>query len=394
MRPNPILSRRHFLRTGAALGCSAAASPLLTRVTFAAVPGDHRMVVIILRGAMDGLDVVRPVGDRAFAGLRGPDLAGPEPAPDLDGFFALHPALSGVLPMWQAGALGFAHAVATPYRNKRSHFDGQDILEAGSGRDVPDGQMRDGWLNRLIQALPGTTSETAYAIGLDQLKVISGAAPIRQWTPDARVDVDAQSRRLLERLYDDDPLFHSAADTAFELAASMSDTGGKRTHTPARLAAFAAEKLRDEARIAAFSINGWDTHRDQRKVIGGRLETLATTLTTLEAGLGPEIWSKTTVLAMTEFGRTARANGTGGTDHGTGGAMVLAGGAVRGGRVFGDWPGLDESALYAGRDLLPTRDVRAFAAWTMRGLYGIDRGLLENTVFPGLDMGADPGVLL
>ena len=399
MPRNTALSRRHFLRTGAALGCSAAAAPLMTRVTFAAVPGDNRLVVIILRGAMDGLDVVRPVGDPAFAALRGADLAGTKPGPDLDGFFALHPALAELMPMWRTGTLGFAHAVATPYRNKRSHFDGQDILEAGSGHDVPDNQMRDGWLNRLIGALPGTTSETAYAIGLDQLKVISGTAPVRQWSPDARVDLDAQSRRLLERLYEGDPLFHAAGNTAFDLADhvtgdDMSGAGKKRGPTPARLAAYAADRLREETRIAAFSINGWDTHRNQRAVLGDQLEALAATLTTLETGLGPGIWAKTTVLAMTEFGRTVRANGTGGTDHGTGGAMLLAGGTVRGGRVFGDWPGLDESALYEGRDLLPTRDVRAFAAWAMRGLYGIDQGLLESTVFPGLDMGDNPGVLL
>ena len=398
--------RRHFLRLSAAVGCSAAAAPLMTRVTFAAVPGDNRLVVLILRGAMDGLDVVRPVGDPDFVGLRGADVAGDRPAADLDGFFALHPALADLLPMWRAGGLGFAHAVSTPYRNKRSHFDGQDILEAGSGRDVPDSQVRDGWLNRLIQALPGTGSETAYAIGLDQLKVIAGAAPVRQWSPDARIALDAQSRRLLERLYEGDPLFHAAGNTAFDLAetpvsAGADGMGDDMVETPRRpgesaagLAAFAAQKLRAEARIAAFSINGWDTHRNQRRVLGDRLEALAAALAALERGLGPEIWGKTTVLAMTEFGRTVRANGTGGTDHGTGGAMLLAGGAVRGGRVYGDWPGLDEAALFERRDLMPTRDVRAFAGWTMRGLFGLERSLIEGSVFPGLDMGDDPGVLL
>ena len=400
------LDRRRFLRLSAAFGCSAAAAPLMTRVTFAAVPGDNRLVVLILRGAMDGLDMLRPVGDPDFAGLRGADVAGDRPAADLDGFFALHPALADLRPMWRAGGLGFAHAVSTPYRNKRSHFDGQDILEAGSGRDVPDSQVRDGWLNRLIQALPGTGSETAYAIGLDQLKVIAGAAPVRQWSPDARIALDAQSRRLLERLYEGDPLFHAAGNTAFDLAetpvsAGADGMGDDMAETPRRpgestagLAAFAAQKLRAEARIAAFSINGWDTHRNQRRVLGDRLETLAAALAALERGLGPEIWGKTTVLAMTEFGRTVRANGTGGTDHGTGGAMLLAGGAVRGGRVYGDWPGLDEAALFERRDLMPTRDVRAFAGWTMRGLFGLERSLIEGSVFPGLDMGDDPRVLL
>ncbi len=398
MHTPSLLSRRHFLVTGAAIGCSAAASPLLTRVTLASVPGDHRLVVIILRGAADGLDMVRPVGDRDYGELRRGTFAGKTEAPDLDGFFALHPGLASLMPMWQAGGLGFAHAVATPYRDQRSHFDGQDILEAGTGLDVADHQIRDGWLNRLVQALPGTTSETAFAIGLDQLKVISGSAPVRQWTPATRIDLDAQSRRLLEGIYEADPLFHAAGNEAFDLAETISaaDMGGanKAAGAPKRLAAFAADRLREETRIAAFSINGWDTHREQAAVLDSRLQALAAALTTLQSRLGAAIWQKTTVLAMTEFGRTVRANGTGGTDHGTGGAMLLAGGAVRGGRVFGDWPGLGESALYQGRDLLPTRDVRAHAAWAMRGLFGLDRGLLEATVFPGLDMGDDPGVLL
>ena len=172
--------------------------------------------------------------------------------------------------MWQAGGLGFAHAVATPYRDKRSHFDGQDILEAGSGLDVPDHQIRDGWLNRLVQALPGTTSETAFAIGLDQLKVISGSAPVRQWTPDTRIDLDAQSRRLLERHLRRRPAVPRRRQRGLRPRRDHfrhADMGGanKAADAPQRLAAFAADRLREETRIAAFSINGWDTHREQAR---------------------------------------------------------------------------------------------------------------------------------
>lgn len=149
-----LLSRRVFLRSGALIGCSLAAQPLLTTITFAAAPGDARFVVLILRGAMDGLDVVRPVGDPAFKGLRKATLAG-DPSIPLTGMFALHPDLAPLMPLWKAGELGFAHAVSTPYRNKRSHLDGQDILEAGTGLDVPDHSVKDGWLNRMLRAMPG-----------------------------------------------------------------------------------------------------------------------------------------------------------------------------------------------------------------------------------------------
>ena len=155
------LSRRAFLARSAVLGCSAAASPLWTRVSFAAAPWDTRLVVIILRGGMDGLDVVRPYGAPEYAALRGSLAA--EGGADLDGFFGLHPALSPLMPLWARGELGFVHAVSTPYRDKRSHFDGQDLLEAGTG-DLAG--ARDGWLNRMLQLVPGVEAQTAFALGM------------------------------------------------------------------------------------------------------------------------------------------------------------------------------------------------------------------------------------
>lgn len=161
-----------------------------------------------------------------------------------------------------------------------------------------------------------------------------------------------------------------------------------------KVAEFAAKQLRGPARIAAFSLNGWDTHRQQHRLLVPALTRLSETLTTLKAQLTGPVWKKTTVIAMTEFGRTARENGTAGTDHGTGGMMVLAGGSVNGGRVHADWPGLARSDLYSGRDLMPTRDVRAHAAWVIRHIAGLDRSVLEQSIFPGLDMGDDPKTLL
>jgi uncharacterized protein (DUF1501 family) len=408
------LTRRALLMRSLALGCSAAASPLLTPVTLAAAPWDHRLVVIILRGAMDGLDVVQPYGDPDFAAGR-PKLKFGEAAgaTDLDGFFSLHPALSSLAGLWQKGELGFAHAVSTPYRDKRSHFDGQDLLEAGTGFDLGAAHVRDGWLNRMLQAVPGVSAETAFAIGRDELLVLGGPAPVSSWSPDARLSLSPQAQKLVEMVAQNDPLFRDAVGEAIHIAESL-ETGvnmqamaepgdaeamreqmmeATRGKTHLKVADFAVSRLLGETRIAAFSINGWDTHNNQANTLKPPLAQLAETILALKQGLGP-VWSQTTVLAMTEFGRTARENGTGGTDHGTGGAMVMAGGAVRGGKVWADWPGLSEAELYQGRDLRPTADVRAYAASAMRGLFGLDRSVLETAVFPGLDMGGIGQIIL
>lgn len=391
-----MLSRRLFLKSSALIGCSAAAHPLLSPIAFASMPGDNRLVVIILRGAMDGLDVFQPYGDPALRTLRQTLSPGPEGgAHDLDGFFALHPTLAPLLPLWRAGELAFAPAVSTPYRDKRSHFDGQDVLEAGTGTDVEAMRMRDGWLNRLLQAMPGVQSETAYSVGLDDMRILDGAAPAKSWAPQTRFRLSAQGQRLLARVWHDDPLFRPAGEQAIDiinddLAQVQGDAGP--TRDAQALARFAADRLNGETRIASFSISGWDSHARQGPVIDRALQRLGTAILTLRADLGAN-WQRTTVLAMTEFGRTVRENGTGGTDHGTGGAMLVAGGNIRGGRALGGWPGLGERDLYAGRDLMPLRDIRAHAAWVMRGLFDIPADVLERSVFPGLDMGDDPRIL-
>lgn len=396
------MDRRQFLQ---GLGCSLAAHPLMTTVTLAGSDGgrplgDHRLVVMILRGAMDGLDVVQPQGDANYAALR-PTLLNPQ-ATDLDGFFRLHPGLGDLMPLWAAGQLGFAHATSTPYRDKRSHFAGQDMLEAGTGMDVPTNQAKDGWLNRLLQSQSGLTSETAYAIGREAMPLLAGPAAVRNWAPETTLLLSPQARLLFERVYHDDPLFQQAALEAMELAdagdLSMAPArkvkGGVKVDDVERLVDYAAGRLRQDTRIAAFSLSGWDSHRGQAAGLPKALIRLQHAILRLQTGLGPEIWGKTVLLAMTEFGRTARENGTAGTDHGTGGAMLMAGGALRGGKVYGQWPGLAEADLYARRDLMPTSDVRDWAAQTLRGLYGLDRAVLEASVFPGLQMGDDPGLLL
>ncbi|WP_347268627.1 DUF1501 domain-containing protein [Paracoccus sp. (in: a-proteobacteria)] len=389
------LDRRLFLKSAALLGCSAAAHPLLNSMTFAALPGENRLVVIILRGAMDGLDAIQPYGDPMLRQLRRDLSAGPGAgAADLDGFFSLHPRLGPLMPLWQKGELGFAHAVSTPYRDKRSHFDGQDLLEAGTGNDLPVDRRIGGWLNRLLQATPGASAETAYSVGVEQMAILAGSAAHLSWAPRASLSLSPQAQALLEHVYHEDALFREAARDAVQIEAETSGMAPLKgpTADAQALAAFAADRLNGASRIAAFSIAGWDSHARQEAVLGRALDRLAAAILGLRDGLGPN-WGRTTVLAMTEFGRTVRENGSGGTDHGTGGALIMAGGAIRGGRAFGDWPGLGEGQLYADRDLMPTRDIRAYAGWAMRGLFGIAPDLLERTIFPGLDLGTDPEML-
>ena len=400
------LNRRVFLR-GAA--CSLAAHPLVTTVTLAGSDGghplgEHRLIVVILRGAMDGLDVVQPLGDPDFAALR-PELGTGVGSLPLDGSFALHPALADLLPLWTAGDLGFVHATSTPYRDKRSHFAGQDLLEAGTGMDVPIGRQRDGWLNRMLQAVPGLQAQTAFAVGRAAIPLLSGPAPAMNWAPDQELEMSAATRALMEHIYHDDDLFRLASGEAMDLAAALGparmDEGAMpKTGGPgARLAEvnglvdFAAARLAEDTRIAAFSLSGFDTHRNQSATIAGPLARLQQVILRMKSALGPQIWGNTTLLAMTEFGRTAAENGTGGTDHGTAGALVMAGGALRGGRVLGDWPGLSEAALYARRDLMPTSDVRSWAGHALREAYGFDRQVLENAIFPGMRLGEDARLL-
>ncbi|WP_456388415.1 DUF1501 domain-containing protein [Profundibacter sp.] len=402
------ISRRKFLKRAGILGCSAAASPFLTPMSFAAMPSDNRLVVIILRGGMDGLDVVQPYGDPAMKGLR-PTLKFGEAAgaSDLGGFFSMHAGLADLMPLWAKGELAFAHAVSTPYRDKRSHFDGQDLLEAGLGMDAL-GHRRDGWLNRMLQVMPEADRHSGFAVGREEMLVLTGRAPVSNWSPDTHLNLSARLRRLLEQIYHDDPLFNAAVNEAIELAEVLDPKLGEdavsgvdavmmqqqmiaslRGGAHKRVASFAANRLREETRVAAFSIYGWDTHSNQKRALKDSLTRLADTISILKQELS-DIWGQTAVLAMTEFGRTVRENGTRGTDHGTGGLMLLAGGAIAGGKVFGEWPGLSEGELYQGRDLRPVMDLRAVSAAVMRGLFGLERKLLEGAIFPGLDMAGAP----
>lgn len=374
-------NRRAFL-SGA---CCLAAAPLVTPVSFAAMPGDNRLVTIVLRGAMDGLALVQPYGDPALKVLR-PKLAlgADKGLLDLDGFFGLHPAAADLMPLWKACELGFVHAISTPYRDGRSHFDGQDMLESGGAAVRGE---RTGWLNRAIASIPRPADRRAIDVTTTAELILTGGNPVDVWSTRADLALAEDEQAFFVRLYRNDPLFAAAlreATATDMLSDTIHGTEGKRAAGIASVAKLTAGMLAADHRIASFSINGWDTHLNQARSFLRPVKDLATAITTLKASLPADVWRKTAILAITEFGRTARENGSDGTDHGTGGLAILSGGAVAGGKVYRDWPSLSEGDLLDGRDLRPTTDLRQLAAAMLRQQFGISARDLETAVFPGL----------
>ncbi|AYD01037.1 DUF1501 domain-containing protein [Neorhizobium sp. NCHU2750] len=378
------LSRRGFL----AGACCAAAAPVMTPVTFAAAPGDNRFVTIVLRGAMDGLDLVQPYGDPDFAALR-PKLAlTPDKGLlDLDGFFGLHPAASSLMPLWKSEQLSFVHAVSTPYRNQRSHFDGQDILESGGA----DKSQKTGWLNRALAVIPRSDARRAIDINSSMELILTGPNRADSWSSQSNFSLAEDEMAFLQRLYAGDPAFAQAFEEAVKTDQETDLLYGdeKRGAGIADMAKLAGGMLREDYRVASFSINGWDTHVGQSANFSKAAGDLAIAITALKDALGDDAWQKTAVLAMTEFGRTARENGTNGTDHGTGGVALLAGGAIAGGKVMGNWPGLGDGKLLDERDLMPTGDVREIAAAMLYQQFDIRPNNLTSKIFPGLDFDED-----
>jgi uncharacterized protein (DUF1501 family) len=377
-----ILSRRTFL----AGACCAAASPVMTPLSFAAVPGDKRMVTIVLRGALDGLYLVQPYGDAQFAGYRpGLALNPSNGLIDLDGHFGLHPDAKALLPLWKSGDVGFVHAVSTPYRETRSHFDGQDILESGGAHAAEEDT---GWLNRAISGIPNAKSRKAIDVSAASELILTGPNPVDVWSTRSDLNMGPDEMSFFKRLYASDPMFETAFTEAVGVDAGSDSifVDGARSDNAASVAKLTAGMLKEQYRIANFSIGGWDTHIGQSKIFKRPINNLVDAITTLKTELGPEVWSKTAILAMTEFGRTVRQNGSNGTDHGTGGVAIIAGGAIRGGKVYGKWPGLKDGQLFEDRDLMPTADVRELAAAMLNAQFDISAGDLTNRVFPGLSL--------
>jgi uncharacterized protein (DUF1501 family) len=367
---------------------------------------DPRFLTIVLRGALDGLAAVAPVGDPDWVRLRGDKallLDGANPAFALDGFFALNPAMPELHRLYRAGQATIVHAAATPYR-ERSHFDGQDVLESGLTKP---GATDTGWLNRALAALePGGRVEPnkgqAFAVGPVTPLIVRGAAPVMSWTPSRLPPAtDDTLLRLAELYRHTDPQLARVLEERMGLAAiakaggvPMAPEKGRPQPGPgAQVRAYFAEAAGaagkfmarpDGPRVGALAFDGWDTHQDEGAV-GGRLALLLAALdgalAAIEEEMGPA-WRETVVTVVTEFGRTARINGTEGTDHGTATIALLAGGALKGGRVIADWPGVKEASLYEGRDLKPTTDLRTVIKGVLRDHLRVPDSALATKVFP------------
>jgi uncharacterized protein (DUF1501 family) len=409
-----VMKRREFLTAGALATGSALITSRLAFAHTAAGGRRPRFVLVILRGALDGLAAVPPCGDRDYGRLRGEFAlrapGEPKGALPLNGFFGLHPSLGFLGQSYAARELIVFHAVASPYR-ERSHFDGQDVLE--NGTTVPHA-AQSGWLNRALAAAPGERSRDAgVALGQNVPLVMRGPAAVTSWSPSKLTGLDDDTLARITDLYARDPLLsvrladalmadrvatEQQAAMAQDMAAttpSMSTAqAGQPAATPppapggayAETVRAAAGFLRQEdgPQVAVFDTTGWDTHANEGAAEGqlaGRLATLDKGLATLKGELG-RAWQDTAVLLITEFGRTAAINGTRGTDHGTATMAFLAGGAVAGGRVIADWPGLSSRALYQGRDLMPTMDLRSVLKGVLSEHLAIPARSLEATVFP------------
>jgi len=392
-RSSVIASRRALLIGGA----SFAAWAYLPKFARATDGRDPRLVVVILRGALDGLATVAPVGDPDYAALHGSIALtsdGPHAATMLDAFFALHPSMPEFARMYRDKQAAVIHAVSTSYRD-RSHFDGQDVLESGF---PGPGRVQSGWLNRALETLPrGERVMSALAVGPTTPLVLRGAAPTVGWAPVALPQADDDTAvRLVELYRHRDAQLANALSQGLQLekvaaGTQTEDMRPKPGVNNMRVVARGAAKLMvadDGPRIAALAFDGWDTHANEGGPIGRLaflLSGLDGALAEFENGLG-ERWRDTVVVVATEFGRTARINGTDGTDHGTGTIALLAGGAVKGGRVISDWPSLKASSLYQGRDLAPTTDLRAVIKGVLADHLGIGDNALASTIFP--DSGA------
>ncbi|WP_165186239.1 DUF1501 domain-containing protein [Caulobacter soli] len=428
---NAQVSRRSLLLQAAGLGVSVS---FLGGSAFAAADGPmakRKMVVVICRGGMDGLTVSPPIGDPDYAALRGAVAVAPDQALKLDGTFGLHPALESVHALALKGQARIAPAIAGPDR-VRSHFEAQDVLETGSSHVY--GNVYSGWLNRTLEVM-GPSTIQGLSVGPTAPLILRGKVQAASWSSGGSVNETARLPTLLQDLYKSDPLMGPAFARGLEteamgrlamstLAPAMTpvstnaavagpnamvqkavvQTMAPSNATPAQAMAqtpqvLAAQHQAREAarklgstlagfmiqqggpRIAAISLDGWDTHAGQVGQLNTRLSYLDAVLDGLNTGLGAE-WNNTVVVAATEFGRTAQVNGTGGTDHGTGSTALVLGGGLKKGGIIGDWPTLKQEALFENRDVRPTLDMRGLFKGVLAEHMGVDRAALETKVFP------------
>ncbi len=384
-----MISRRSFLGSFCAVTTLTAVWPGLS---FARVEGDKRLLVILLRGALDGLAAVPPYGEGRYTNLRG-ELALPSPDSDngvlkLDGLFGLHPAMTEFHQCFRNKEASVIHAVATPYRD-RSHFDGQNLLENGTA--LPFGAT-DGWLNRAIASMPGGGRRSEYGIALGQNVplMLRGSQSVGSWSPSLLEGVSDETLGRIMDLYAEDDFLATRLAKAMDTEEMAPKGRGRSRMGPQQfveMAEAAAGFLKDPdgPRVAMLEASGWDTHANQ----GAHDGQLATRLRFLDQSIGVlkrklgEVWTDTAIIVVSEFGRTVAVNGTRGTDHGTAGAMLIAGGAIAGGQVIADWPGLGRSELHEQRDLRPTMDMRSIFKGILAEHMSVAEDDLESRVFPG-----------
>lgn len=390
------VSRRRVLQGAGMLAAASLFSGM--KVAFADAPVEQRFIFVILRGAMDGLGAIPPYGDRHYQDARN-GLALPQSAyTQLDGFFGAHTALANFTQMFKDGDAAAIQAVSTPYR-ERSHFDAQNVLESGG---LEPHRINTGWLNRAL-ALYGEPRANALGLAVGQTipLTLQGDVSVGTWAPSPQGLPNDTVLLALDKIYQHDALLHAAlaqavdihniADDALGNGGKMGGAGGNlRNKQAMEKTVQAVGKILSDPkgpRIATLEMGGWDTHAQQ----GAEKGVLPNNLAALDAGFGAmkqamgPLWSKTVVLAATEFGRTVAQNGTNGTDHGTASCAFLLGGAVNGGKVYTQWPGLDRAQLYQNRDLRPTTDLRQAAKAVLIDHLGLSAGDIDARVFPNSD---------
>ena len=368
------MDRRAFLAAGG-LGLLGTFAP---RMAFARAATARRFVFIIQRGAADGLGTIGAIGDPAFVGARGDLAADLAAGTKLDAMFALHPAMANAAALYGKGQALFAHAIASPYRD-RSHFDGQNVLETGGTGAY---QLKDGWMNRLLGVVP-TDDAKAIAIAATVPMALRGRREVASYAPSSLPDASDDLLARVTQLYQGDAQLHGLWAEAMQTRQLTGDLAQDNGRNAAATGALAARLLlpANGARIATIETGGWDTHTGQRGRLATQLKGLDAMIGALQAGLGP-VWDDTLVLVATEFGRTVAINGTGGTDHGTGTAAMLFGGAVKGGRVLADWPGLATANLYEARDLRPTTPLDAFIGGAVAAHFAVEPSRAMAALFP------------
>lgn len=384
-----MIDRRKFIQMSIAAGIT---STPVARVAFARANTEARYVFVILRGGMDGMAAVPPYAEGQYGRLRG-TLALSSPSQqngvlDLNGFFGLHPALKNLHDLYHNNEALVFHAVATAYR-ERSHFDGQKLLENGTGHPLG---ANDGWLNRALHSLSGNQGN-AIAMAQKVPLVLYGDHQVNSWAPATLPAMEEDTLQRVMRMYQNDDFLMTQLSSAIqtrEMADDMNMAPGRgRGRGPGQLKAFikATGKFLTEAegpRIAVLESGGWDTHANQGRTNGqlaNQFRNLDEGLKSLKDALGGQ-WNNTVITIVTEFGRTVAVNGTNGTDHGTASVAFMLGGAVNGGKVVTDWPGISKNQLHEGRDLKPTLEMRSLFKSVLHDHMQVSKRALDKTIFP------------